>query len=328
MAEQEGRFVAEGADAADNALELIATGIGLAVEALAVEVATAFERSDIASVLLKGPSVIRWLYPAATDRFSVDVDLLVAPADLQRAEASLAELEFEPFEPRRRDKHARSWVRPRAAVPVDLHSSLFGVGVDDETAWGALCGVTEQLDVRGTSVSVLKPHGRALHLALHAAQETPDKAQALRDLSRGLELLELDVWREARGLAVQLDALPGLGAGLRLLPEGANVARALELPEHVTPEIALRAAGPPDLSLGLNRLIGMKGTAARARYLGSKVFPSSAAMRAWSPLARRGRLGLAAAYAWRIPWLVTGIVPAVRAVRAARAASEDHSLDH
>jgi hypothetical protein len=326
MAEQASPFAPEGAQVADSAAELIATGIGLAVEALAVEVATAFEQSGIASVLLKGPSVIRWLYPAATDRYSVDVDLLVAPADLQRAEASLAELDFKPIEPRRHDKHARSWVRPRA-VPVDLHSNLFGVGVDDETAWGALWALTEQLEVGGTSVSVLRSHGRALHLALHAAQETPDKAQALRDLGRGLELLELGVWRQARELAVQLDALPGLGAGLRLLPEGARVARELELPQYVTPEIALRAAGPPDLSLGLNRLIGMRGTAARVRYMTSKTFPSPAAMRAWSPLARRGRLGLAAAYAWRIPWLASGIVPAMRAVRSARAASRGHSLD-
>jgi hypothetical protein len=327
MAEQASPIAAEVAQVAGSAPELIATGIGLAVEALAVEVVTAFERSDIASVLLKGPSVIRWLYPAATDRYSVDVDLLVAPADLQRAEASLAELDFKPVEPRRHDKHARSWVGPRAAVPVDLHNSLFGVGVDDEAAWGALWGVTERLKIGGTGVSVLKPHGRALHLALHAAQETPDKAQALRDLGRGLDLLELGVWRQARVLAVQLDALPGLGAGLRLLPEGARVARELELPEYVTPEIALRAAGPPDLSLGLNRLIGMRGTAARVRYMASKTFPSRAAMRAWSPLARRGRLGLAAAYAWRIPWLASGIVPAIRAVRSARAASKGHSPD-
>jgi hypothetical protein len=315
-----------GIEKADRASELIATGIGLAVEAVAVEVATALERSGIASILLKGPSVIRWLYPAATDRYSVDVDLLVAPADLQRAETSLAELDFRPFEPRRHDKHARSWVRPKAAVPVDLHSSVFGVGVDDETAWRALWGVTEQLEVGGTSVSVLQSHGRALHLALHAAQETPDKTQALKDLGRGLDLLELDVWRQARVLAVQLDALPALGAGLRLMTDGARVAHELELPQHVTPEIALRAAGPPDLSLGLNRLIGMKGTVARARYIASRTFPSPAAMRAWSALARRGRLGLAAAYVWRVPWLATGIVPAVRAVRAARAASRDHSL--
>jgi len=307
--------------------ELIAAGVGLTLETLAVEVTTAFERSGVPSIVLKGPSVIRWLYPAATDRYSVDVDLLVAPADLARAEATLAGLGFDPFEPSREDKHARSWVRPADALPVDLHRSIVGVGADDESAWQILAGVTERLDVRGGSLSVLQPHGRALHLALHAAQEIPDKTQALRDLRRGLELLEPDVWRRACVLAVELDALPGLGAGLRLLPEGARVAHELQLPDRVTAEIVLRAAGAPDLSLGMNRLLELDGATTRARYVASRAFPSPAAMRAWSPLARRGRPGLAAAYAWRLPWLVTRLVPAFRAVRAARGANKGRSFD-
>jgi len=327
VAKQTSRLANEGVETANPTPELVATGIGLVLEALAVEVTTAFERSGIASILLKGPSVIRWLYPATTDRYSVDVDVLVAPADHQRAETVLAQLDFEPFEPRRDDKHARSWARTRDALPVDLHRSMVGVGVSDENAWEVLSGVTEQLEVCGETLSVLRPHGRALHLALHAAQETPDKEKALRDLSRGLELLELEVWRQARVLAVQLDALPGLGAGLRLLPEGETVARELQLPKRVTTEIALRAGGAPDLSLGLSRLLEMDGTTTRARYVASRAFPSPAAMRAWSPLARRGRFGLAAAYVWRFPWLAMRLVPALRAVRAARGVSKGHSLD-
>ena len=135
MAEQTSRLADEGVETASRAPELIAAGIGLALEALAVEVTTAFERSGIASILLKGPAVTRWLYPASTDRYSVDVDLLVAPADLARAEAALAQLGFEPFEPRRDDKHARSWVRPGDALPVDLHRSIVGIGVTDVHAW-------------------------------------------------------------------------------------------------------------------------------------------------------------------------------------------------
>lgn len=327
MAEQRGRVAKEAVETANNEPERIATGIGLALEALAIEVTTAFERSGVASILLKGPAVIRWLYPATTDRYSVDIDLLVAPTQLARAEAALAELGFEPFEPRRRDRHARSWVRSRAALPVDLHRSMFGVGVDDEGAWGVLSGVTEQLEVNGASLSILQPQGRALHLALHAAQETPDKEKALRDLGRGIELLGLEVWQQACDLAVRLDALPGLGAGLRLLPAGEEVARELRLPELITPEIALRTTGAPDLSLGLNRLLGMDGMATRTRYVASRAFPAPAAMRAWSPLARRGRVGLAVAYIWRLPWLALRIVPAIRAVRAARGAGKSHSLD-
>ena len=220
MGEQTSWLAADGIETTRRRPELIAAGVGLALDALAVEVTTAFERSDVESIVLKGPAVIRWLYPETTDRYSVDVDVLVAPGSLARAEATLTELGLEPFEPRRDDKHARSWVRPRDVLIVDLHRSVVGVGVDDERAWEILSHVTERLDVGGADVSVLQPHGRALHLALHAAQETPDKGQALRDLGRGLELLELDVWRRARVLAARLDALPGLGAGLRLLPDG------------------------------------------------------------------------------------------------------------
>lgn len=326
MAEQTSGLAAEGVEAARRP-ELIAAGVGLALEALALEVTTELEGSGIPNVLLKGPSVIRWLYPETTDRYSVDVDLLVAPAELERAEAILAGLGFEPFEPRRDDKHARSWMRRGEALPVDLHRSLVGVGVDDVSAWKILSRATELLDVGGATVAVLQPHGRALHLALHAAQETPDKAQALRDLARALRMLEREVWRRARTLAMELDALPALGAGLRLLPEGASVADELRLPERVTTEIALRTGGAPDLSLGMNRLLEMDGTATRARYAATRAFPSPSAMRAWSPLARNGRLGLAAAYAWRIPWLAMRLVPALRAVRAARGASKDHPLD-
>ena len=179
---------------------------------------TELERSGIANIVLKGPSVIRWLYPADTDRYSVDVDLLVAPADLEHAEATLAERGFEPFEPRRDDKHARSWMRPGEPLPVDLHRSLVGVGVDDETAWEVLSGVTDRLEVHGGALSVLQPHGRALHLALHAAQETPDKQQALRDLGRGLELLELEAWRQARDLAVDSMHFPDSERGFVSCP--------------------------------------------------------------------------------------------------------------
>ena len=142
MAERTSRLADDDVEAPGRRPELIAAGVGLALEALAVEVTTELERSGIENIVLKGPSVIRWLYPSDTDRYSVDVDLLVAPADLERAEATLAARGFEPLEPRRDDKHARSWMRPGEPLPVDLHRSLVGVGVDDETAWNVLSGLS------------------------------------------------------------------------------------------------------------------------------------------------------------------------------------------
>ena len=315
----------EGLETASHRPDLIAAGVGLSLEALAAEVTTAFAGSDIPSILLKGPAVIRWLYPATTDRFSVDVDLLVAPADLTRAEGVLSTLGFAPFEPRRGDKHARSWVR--GALPVDLHRGLVGIGVSDEIAWRSCSGrsSTWRYAARPSRVRT-RTVGLSTWLCTRHRRH-PTRRRTLRDLGRGLELLEPEVWRQARALAVRLDALPGLGAGLRLLPEGDRVAHDLRLPERVTTEIALRAEGAPDLSLGMNRLLEMNGTRARVRYAASRAFPSPAAMRAWSPLARRGGFGLAAAYVWRVPWLATRLVPALRAVRTARGVSKGHSLD-
>jgi hypothetical protein len=53
-----------------------------------------------------------------------------------------------------------------------------------------------------------------------------------------------------------------------------------------------------------------------------KTFPPPAFMRAWSPLARRGALGLALAYAWRPVWLVVHSGAAVRAWRRARRSAD------
>ena len=308
-------------------LELAAIGIGLALEDLAAEVTTALERSGVPSILLKGPAVIRWLYPESTARYSVDVDLLVSPVDLGCADAVLGELGLEPFEPRRDDKHARSWVRAPDGLSVDLHRSIVGIGLTDERAWKVLWGNTEEFRVSSTTVRVLRPHARALHLALHAAQETPDKGKAVGDLARGLELLEPEVWQEAAIVANDLAALPAFGAGLRLLPEGEALARDLRVPMQVTPEVALRAAGAPDLSLAMNRALETRGVRACARYVLTRAFLPPAAMRAWAPVAGRGHVGLVAAYAWRVGWLAARLVPALRAVRAARVESRRPSRD-
>ncbi len=63
---------------------------------------------------------------------------------------------------------------------------------------------------------------------------------------------------------------------------------------------------------------GRRGVAARVRLMLRKAFPSPQLMRTWKPLARRGRVGLALAYAWRPPWLIWQLGPALRAYLGAR----------
>jgi hypothetical protein len=56
----------------------------------------------------------------------------------------------------------------------------------------------------------------------------------------------------------------------------------------------------------------------RARLVGHKLAPPATFMHKWSPLARRGPLGLAAAYVWRPFWILSRTPDALRAWARAR----------
>ena len=241
MAEQTSRLADEGVETADRAPELIAAGVGLALEALAVEVTTAFERSGIPSILLKGPrsSAGCTRRPRIATR-STSTSWSLRPT-------SHAQRRHSPSSGSSRSSRGATTSTPAVGCDRGTRSrstSIAAWSVSASTtrhAWDVLSGVTEQLEVRGATFSVLQPHGRALHLALHAAQETPDKEKALRDLGRGLELLELEVWRQARVLAVRTRRTPRPRSGASSPARGDAVARELQLPKRVTTEIALRS---------------------------------------------------------------------------------------
>jgi hypothetical protein len=299
---------------------LAAVGVNLAVDATAAEAIGAFRDAGIRSVLLKGPSTGRWLYPSESTRVSVDVDLLVAPADRGRAEGVLARLGFSPFPTNPAGvevKHAHCWHRELNPITVDLHLTLPGVGVSDDTAWSVLSNETEQLVVGGFPVEVLGQAARAMHVALHAAQHGSGFAGPVADLERALEQLPLDVWKDASALAVQLRAESLFAAGLGLHERGREVLPHLGLSGRKTVEVALRVSTPPDLALGFHRLAGTPGLSAKLAFVARKIAPPAAWMRSVVPLARRGRLGLAAAYIVRPLWLLRRAGPAFRAWRRA-----------
>ena len=76
----------------------------------------------------------------------------------------------------------------------------------------------------------------------------------------------------------------------------------------------------PSVTLGVDRLSATPGLRAKARLAIGWTFPPPDFMRTWSPLARRGRAGLALAYVWR-PLALAGQTGAAIAAwrRAARA---------
>jgi Uncharacterised nucleotidyltransferase len=307
-------------DAADEAR------LALAIEALQIdrvtgEVVEAFRGAGIHSILLKGPAIARWLYADGSPRPYIDTDLLVPPDEHAGAVDALVELGFE-LELGDEDTpgwrmNAHEWRRPDGAR-IDLHRTLVGVGVGPERLWPVLAEQSEPIWVGGVKIDSLSGPGRALHVALHAAQHGAWRPQALEDLGRALGATPLDTWAEAAILARELDAVPAFAAGLRLDARGAEVAARLELSERGSREVTLRAATPPPGALGLEELAHATGLAAKLKLIGRNLVPSPRFMRVWSPLARRGRLGLAAAYLWRPVAILLRAGPALIAWLRAR----------
>lgn len=293
----------------------------LAVDLVTAEVAGALGAAGVRAILLKGPSIARWLYGHDELRAYGDTDLLVASHDVAPAEQVLARLGFErllgdaDIPAWRRGDH--TWRRTSSGAEVDLHWRLVGVGAPAASVWALLSAGTETMGVAGTDVEILGVSARALHVALHAAQNGIASEQSMADLERALRRLDDGTWRSAAALAEGLDAADAFSTGLRLRPEGDALAGRLGLPAARSVEAALLAMTPPLTAVGWYEL---SQTPRRecARLVARKVVPSRDLMRDWSPLARRGRAGLLAAYVGRPFWLALHAGPGFAAWRRAR----------
>jgi hypothetical protein len=295
----------------------------LRVDSATAEVLRAFEAARVQSLLLKGASIKRWLYESGEPRPYGDCDLLVRPGDLERARRVLSELGFEPTHdeaemPEWWREHAVAWLRHADAIAVDLHRTLAGVGVDADALWDTLAAHAEPLAVGGYDASALTIPGRALHLALHAAQHGEEWGLVLDEVELAVTREDAATWKAAAELARALDAEPAFAAGLRLVPSGRLLADELGLPTEQSVAVALRATTPPPVALGFDQLARANGLRARLAILRHKLFPPPTFMRKWSPRAQEGRLGLALAYAWRPLWLLSKAPAGFRAWRAAR----------
>jgi hypothetical protein len=209
----------------------------LAVDRITAEVVNAFDQAGIRSILLKGPSIARWLYPKGGRTWG-DSDLLVAPSDFDQACALLEDRGFvhlmdgwAPAEQRLNDS-ARTYVRSDGVGPcqaVDLHRSLRHLSVPDDVLWSTFSAHTESLRVAGVDVQVLQSTALALHIVVHAVQHGY-RHHTSSDFRRLLDALPADRWPEVAALAASVGALECLAVGLRLEPEGAQIADHLGLP--------------------------------------------------------------------------------------------------
>jgi hypothetical protein len=313
-----------GADPSDR---VVAIGQIMKVDGVTAEVVGELRRRGVRSILLKGPSLGRWIYPDKAQRLYADTDLLVAPGDLPAVEAALSELGFVLAVPRHeldRPVPSANWYRPDGGAAVDVHVSITGIGVPHGAAWAVLGRDTESMTVGGIGVEVLSEPGRALHVALHAAQHGARERRPLQDLEVALGRLPDDLWRATAELAAELAATEALAAGLRLDPAGDALAGRLGLPAGGPVDVLLRRETAPPLALSIHWLSEMPGVWPRVRLVASKVFPPPADMRARARRLRRDHLpGVALEYLKNVLVLAVQVPPALRALRRARAAARE-----
>jgi hypothetical protein len=146
---------------------------------------------------------------------------------------------------------------------------------------------------------------------MHAAQHQDGKA--VYDLERALERVDDETWQLAAKLARRLDAAPTFAGGLQLHPEGAALSRRLGVSEARSIRMDLRASQVP-LTESIYELSLAPGIRAKLKLFRAELVPKPAFMRWWSPLARRGPVGLAAAYLWRPLYLIIHAPAAARVV--------------
>jgi hypothetical protein len=300
------------------------------LDAAAREALDAFAAAGVDTILLKGVSLARFLYAGQKPRAYSDVDLLVAPPDVPAAREALSGLGYENMTAARGVEdiagavHAETWVRKDQQIGplmVDLHTRLPGVEAPPVIAWQLLAARRVAIDLNGGEAWVLPREGLALHVAIHAAQHFPYDTRPLADLRYALERWPAEVWEGAKDLATALDAQASFAAGLRLVPEGARLAAALELPSSDQFEWEMRnRESRPRGTFHLQALLEARGLRARIGVLGRALWPKREWLVWEDRRAAAGGLRLARArvrHVLRTPgWALSALIYRRRARRA------------
>ncbi len=235
--------------------ELIGAAVTMAVDHVTEEVVGAFDRADVPSMLLKGPSIARWLYPAGGRGYR-DTDLLVRPEDFGRAAAVLRELGFGAPSHALVD-HAHTYARGAGgyAQSVDLHRTLPYVAAPPADVWRALHAGHDAIALGEIDVDVLGVPQRCLHIAIHALQHAFEARGPFEDLRRAVDAASFEEWAEAASISRRLGAEDALAAGLCLVPQGEALSDRLGLTAErrgivrIAATVDRRASGVPGPAL-------------------------------------------------------------------------------
>lgn len=296
-------------DRSDQAAQRAGAAASLAADGAAAVAVQALKMAGVRPILLKGPALERWLYESEVRTYT-DADILVAPGKVEAARAVLRGLGYELGEDDPPGHHAEPWQRPSGAS-IDLHRSLFGLGVPPAVAWAAVARRAGPLSVAGAEVDVPATEVLALIVALHAAQHGGTVAKPLEDLRRALQVATPDIWREAMSLATALGASLTFVAGLSLVPGGRELALSLGGHDPATAVEALGGEAP--LIAGIERLVHARGARAKLRVLRDEVFPSAEWVRWSDDVSGRRPTWLWLAYVRRLTRLVRHVLPSARA---------------
>lgn len=235
------------------------------------------------------------------------------PDRLDDAAAELRRLGFAPLA--WDSVHARPWRRAADGARVDLHRSLWSASTPPARTWPVLERASTHMTIGGVAVAVPDLPLRALLVAAHAAQHRTDAEKPLEDLRRALAVADPATWEAAARLADALGLLQPLASGLALLPHGRALAARLPLVRMLDPD----ATGSPEaVAVGVDRIASARSLRAKAALATGLAFPPPDVLRWWSPLARRGRRGLAAAYVVRAGHLALRTGPGVLRWRRTR----------
>lgn len=290
----------------------------LILDAATVEVVTALRAERIEPLLLKGLANHVWLWPEQDSVLSGDVDLLIEPerfADAGRVLAGLGfEVELDDSDLVGQNPHGHHWLR--RGVCIDLHRTIFAAERGGRACWSALWRDHETLRIAGVPIAVPAVPARALQVAVHAIQHPGSLDQHTRAaLERAIAISDAETWTAAAAIAAEIGATAAFDAGLRMVPAGVVVADRLNLSYEPTAAVRRSRLGLPAGLHGVDQLIETRGARRRLALVAHKLLPSRRLIRAWSPLARRGTIGLILAYLWRPFWVLGKLPGAVLARR-------------
>lgn len=300
----------------------------LLLDAAAARAAGLLADHGVPVILLKGRAIASWLYPDATRGYG-DVDLLVDPVQRELAIEVLGSIGYShplaAASPCEYGPNETDLVGP-TGVCIDLHHTLLGVAAAPRRCWEVLSTRTAQLVVGGARLTVLDESARAMHLALHVAQNGLADPQALTDLERGLAQLPFTRWQEAGRIARSIDAHQAFSAGLRLSAPGRALAARLGLRPPRDIDILLRTRCAPAPALQIQRFAELRSLRGRLSLVGRKLWPTRAYMCWHDPSARAGRFGLLTARLRRMATLPAKFGAALWSWNLARRAARRPSI--